>query len=59
MHHTITAFEVKGGFLEKEKHALLVVTPTREYYNLNKVIKKLDKNAFFVATNAYEVEGAK
>ena len=59
MNHTITTFAVKGGFLEKKRHVLLVVTPSREYYNLNKVIKSIDKQAFFVATNAYEVEGAK
>ena len=57
--HTVTVFNVKGGFLESKRKAMLTVIPTREYYHLTEGIKEIDKNAFFVATDAYQVEGAK
>ena len=59
MQHTMTTFEVKGGFLEKRRNVILVVTPSREYYHLTETLKSIDKDAFFVATDAYQVEGAK
>lgn len=59
LHHSVTVFDVKGGFLEEKQKAILTVIPSREYYHLTEGIKKIDKSAFYVATDAYEVEGAK
>lgn len=59
MHHTVTIFNVKGGFLEKRRKVLLAVVPTKEYFILTEGIKKIDPKAFFVATDAYEVKGGK
>lgn len=57
--HSVTTFDVKGGFLEKKRQVLLTVIPTREYYKVTEGIKLLDKNAFFVVTDSYEVVGGK
>ena len=57
--HSVTVFDVKGGFLEKKKRVLLTVIPSREYYRVTEGIKLLDKEAFFVVTDAYQVEGGK
>ena len=49
LHHNVTTFEVKGGYLDKKRQVILTVIS----------IKKIDKDAFFVATDSYTVEGAK
>ena len=59
LHHTVTIFDVKGGFLEKKRHILLAVVPTRDYFKLKEGIKEIDPKAFFVVTDAYEVKGGK
>ena len=56
--HGTTIFNVKGGFLTKKKCAVLTVIPSREYYIVKEGIKMIDKDAFFVATDSYEVQGA-
>ena len=57
--HDVTVFDVKGGFLEQGRKALLTVVPSREYYKMTEGIKRIDKKAFFVATDSYQVEGGK
>ena len=57
--HTVTTFEVKGGFLESKRKVILTVIPSREYYRVTEGIKAIDKEAFFVVTDSYQVEGAK
>lgn len=57
--HTVTTFDVKGGFLESKRHVILSVIPSREYYKVTEGIKAIDKEAFFVVTDSYQVEGAK
>lgn len=57
--HSVTVFDVKGGFLNKKHKVVLTVVPTREYYRVTEGIKAIDKEAFFVVTDAYEVVGGK
>ncbi len=59
LHHTVTTFNVKGGFLEDKRKVILTVIPSSDYYKLTEGIKTIDKEAFFVATDSYQVEGAK
>lgn len=59
LNHTTTTFDVTGGFMDKERKIILAVIPSREYYHLTEGIKKIDEEAFFVVTDAYQVEGAK
>lgn len=57
--HSVTTFDVKGGYLEDKRRVMLAVIPSRDYYRLTEGIKHIDKNAFFVVTDSYQVEGAK
>ncbi len=59
LRHNVTIFDVKGGFLEKKRKVLLTVIPSSEYYKVTEGIKMIDKEAFFVATDSYEVIGGK
>lgn len=59
LNHTVTIFNVRGGFLEKRRKVVLAVVPTRDYVRLKESIKEIDPKAFFVVTDAYEVKGGK
>ena len=59
LNHTVTIFEVKGGYLNHKKDIMFTVIPTRDYYKLTEGIKKIDHEVFFVVTDSYQVEGAK
>lgn len=59
LNHNVTTFEVKGGFLEKKRNVMLTVIPSKENYRVATGIKEIDKDAFFVVTDSYQVEGAK
>ncbi len=50
----VTVFNVKGGFLEKKKHVLMTVIPTRDYFKLTNGVKQIDPDSFFVVIDAYE-----
>ncbi len=56
--HGVTLINVKGGHYNKKKKMILCVIPTKEYFNLKEVVLKIDKEAFFLITDSYEVEGA-
>ena len=55
--HGATNFFIKGGYKGKEKTMLMTVLPTKEYFMFKKGILKIDKEAFFLVTDAYEVVG--
>ena len=57
--HDVTVFDVKGGFKEKKRRVLMTIIPSREYYRVTEGIRIIDKTVFFVATDAYQVEGAR
>lgn len=59
LNHNVTLFNVKGGFLERKRMVLLTVVPSKEYFLVTEGIKEIDKDAFFLACDAYEVEGGK
>lgn len=55
--HGVTIFDVKGAFLEKKRRVLMTVIPNREYFRLKEGIKAIDKDAFFIVTDSYQVYG--
>lgn len=55
--HSVTEFDARGGYTKDKERVLLCVIPTREYFKLKEGIHEIDKNAFFVVTDAYEVVG--
>ncbi len=57
LHHSVTVLSAEGGFKSKKETVLMCVLPTKEYYRLKEGINEIDKNAFFVVTDAYEVVG--
>lgn len=59
LNHKVTIFNVKGGFLKRKRNVLLTVVPTRDYFIVTEGIKNIDQDAFFLACDAYEVEGGK
>lgn len=57
LHHGVTIFDVKGGFLQRKRRVLMTVIPNREYYKLKEGIKEIDEDAFFIVTDSYQVSG--
>ncbi len=57
--HSATIIDAKGGYTEDKKKMLMCAIPTRQYFLMKEIVKEIDKNAFFVATDAYEVNGGK
>lgn len=57
--HDTTTFEVKGGFQDENRKVILTVIPSREYYKVTEGIKAIDRDAFFLVTDSYQVEGGK
>lgn len=57
LNHGVTVFNAKGGFKESKQKVLLCVLPTKDYYKLKAGINEIDKDAFFVVTDSYEVFG--
>ena len=55
--HGATVIPVKGGYTKERQQMLMCVIPTREYYKLKEGISNIDKDAFFVITDSYEVKG--
>lgn len=55
--HGVTEFKAKGGYNLENQTVLMSVIPTREYYKLKEGIHNIDKKAFFVAMDSYEVRG--
>lgn len=57
--HNVTVLEGVGGYTGNRQKVLMCVIPTRDYYKLKNEISRIDENAFFVVTDAYEVCGGK
>ena len=55
--HTVTIFKGKGGYKREKDDVLMTILPTKDYYILRDGIKKIDKQAFFIITDTYEVFG--
>ena len=52
--HSVTEFDVIGGYNSKADQVIMTVIPTKEYFKVTEGIKQIDKNAFFVVTDSYE-----
>lgn len=55
LHHTVTIVNAKGGYSNKRKKMLICVIPTTEYTRVKKVVREIDKDAFFLITDSYYV----
>ena len=57
MNHGVTVFDARGGYTKEKQKMLMCVIPTSEYFRLKEGIYAIDPEAFFVASDAYEVSG--
>ena len=55
----VTIFKATGGYNKENEHVLMTVLPTKEYFYLKEGIKKIDKKAFYIITDTYEVFGGR
>lgn len=55
--HGATIFKAKGGFEQKKEKVIMTVLPTSKYYDLKRGIETIDKEAFFIVTDSYEMFG--
>ena len=57
--HGVTVMDVKGGYTGNQRKMIMCILPTKEYFVAKEAIRKIDKDAFFLVTDAYEVYGSK
>lgn len=57
LNHGVTIFQARGGYTKEKQNVLMCVVPTKEYFKLKEGIHQIDKEAFFVVTDSYEVFG--
>ena len=55
--HGVSRLNAKGGCTNENEVVLMTVLPTKEYYHLKEGIYKIDKDAFYIITDTYEVFG--
>lgn len=55
--HGVTKIACETGFMRQKKYTLMTSIPTRDYTVLKEGIHLIDKNAFMVATDAYQSHG--
>lgn len=55
--HGVTVLEARGGYTGDIQKVIMCIVPTKEYYKFKEGIKLIDKDAFFIVTDAYEVSG--
>ena len=53
----VTRLKAQGGYTNKLQDVLLCVVPNRDYYMFKQIILELDKNAFFIINDCYDIEG--
>lgn len=59
LNHNVTVLEGAGGYTGNRQKVLMCIIPTKEYFKVKSEISRIDENAFFVVTDAYEVSGGK
>ena len=57
LHHGVTILDSHGGYTGDKKKILLCTIPTKRYFLLKEGILQIDKKAFFIVTDTYEVKG--
>lgn len=53
----VTKIKAEGGYSNKKQEMLLCVVPNRDYYMFKEIILEIDKNAFFIINDCYDIEG--
>lgn len=53
----VTILDAKGGYSGEKSHVLMCVVPNNDYYLFKETVLEIDKDAFFVISDCYEVAG--
>lgn len=53
----VTILDAQGGYSKEASNVLMCVVPTRDYYLFKETVLAIDKKAFFVINDCYEVSG--
>lgn len=53
----VTMLQAKGGYSNKKQDLLMCVVPTKDYYLFKEIILAIDKNAFLIINDCYDIEG--
>ena len=53
----VTILDGRGGYTNEKQKMLMCLIPTREYFKVKEVLQKIDKDAFFIVTDAYQSFG--
>ena len=57
LEHGVTILDGRGGYTGNHQKVIMCIVPTKEYFMVKEAIHKIDENAFFVVTDAYESSG--
>ena len=55
--HGVTVLEARGGYTGNIQKVIMCIIPTKEYFLFKEGIEMIDKDAFFIVTDAYETSG--
>ena len=53
----VTILQAKGGYSNKKQDMLLCVVPTNDYSLFKEIILTIDKDAFLIVNDCYDIEG--
>lgn len=57
LHLGVTVIKATGGYSNKKKDLLMCALPTKDYYMFKEIILEIDKDAFFIINDCYDIEG--
>lgn len=55
--HGVTILDAKGGYTGNKQKVIMCIIPTKDYFKAKEGIHAIDKDAFFLVTDSYEVYG--
>lgn len=57
LHLGVTILQAKGGYSNKRQDILMCVVPTKDYSLFKEIVLAIDKDAFMVINDCYDIEG--
>lgn len=57
MHLGVTVLKAEGGYSRDKKDLLMCAVATKDYYMFKEIILEIDKKAFFIINDCYDIEG--
>jgi len=57
LHLGVTVLQAKGGYSNRKLNMLMCAVPTKDYVMFKEIILAIDKDAFFIINDCYDIEG--